>query len=103
VKLGEVLTIILPTGERLLAKVVEVDVIPAQSSRTPILPDKVRNLSEFGRSVKRTRESRGLTQRQLAKECKMALGTVVNIENNQHGPRGPNQASLWNVKVFLGL
>lgn len=100
VKLGDVFTILLPAGERLLARVVEVD-LPLRE--TPSQGKQIRNLSEFGKTVRRTRESRGLTQRDLAKICKMSISTINNIENDSHGKRGPNQASINTLKSYFDL
>lgn len=55
--------------------------------------------SEIGAELRRLREQRGWTQRELAKRCNLSQGQVANVENAKHA----SDAAIAEVAKTLGM
>jgi len=52
----------------------------------------------FGNRLKAARIQKGLTQKELAEKCELALNTIRNLEqNNNEAPNGNTVVKLSNV------
>ncbi len=97
---GQRISITLPDGRTVVAEIREVLAKPTAPGPST---DPNRKTSSSGKQVYDARKKAGLTQKELAKQLKMSVRTINNIENDKSGPRGPNAGSILLVKQKLGI